>query len=212
MFVESFQGQYKDGSNGTHDFRMVSATFLILRIMILALFTNHHRSFSHTSEFQAALFACASCIYAITRPYELNFMNNVDIVILFLLEILILVTSTSASSLISYVILGSTLLLLVPHMILIFYICHKLAKKIGITQCLKRMYKTCMQTARPPSEGEAELEAESDTGSLPDRLINPREYETTTGEHNTAEPTENKELVNEDPRRLTPVYTYGSIN
>ena len=51
--------------------------------------------------------------------------------------------------------------------------------------------------------------AESDTDSLPDRLINPGEYEPmlpTTEEHSTAEPTEDKE-----PRRLTPVYTYGSI-
>ena len=82
MFVELFQGQYKDGSNGTHDFRMVSASFLILRILILALFLNHHRLFSHTSEFQGAFFACASCIYAITKPYKLNFMNS-DIVIHF---------------------------------------------------------------------------------------------------------------------------------
>ena len=27
MFVESFQGQYRDGTNGTHDFRAVSASF-----------------------------------------------------------------------------------------------------------------------------------------------------------------------------------------
>ena len=132
MFVESFQGQYKDGTNSTCDFRMVSASFLILRILILFLSTNHHHLPAHTMEMQGALFACASCIYAITRPYKLNFMNNVDIVILFL--ILIFVTSTSGS----YVILVSTLLLLVPHMILIFYICRKLAKKIGITQCLKK--------------------------------------------------------------------------
>ena len=208
MFMESFQGQYKDGTNGTHDFRMVSASFLILRVLILALFTNHHRLPAHTAELQGASFACATCIYAITKPYKLNFMNNVDIVILFLLEILIFVSSTS-SRLLTFFILGSTLLLLVPHMILIFYICHKLAKKIGITQCLKRMYKTCMKTARPPSEAEAEAEAESDTGSLPDRLINPGEYEPvlpTREEHSTAEP------VGEEPRRLTPVYTYGSIN
>ena len=59
------------------------------------------------------------------------------------------------------------------------------------------------------------MEAESDTGSLPDRLINPEEYEPvllTTDEHSTAEPTEDKEPVDEEPRRLTPVYTYGSIN
>ena len=56
------------------------------------------------------------------------------------------------------------------------------------------------------------MEAESDTGSLPDRLINPGEYEPvqpTTEQHTAAEL---KEAVNEDPRRLTPVYTYGTIN
>ena len=77
------------------------------------------------------------------------------------------------------------------------------------------MYKTCIQTTRPPSEAEAEAEAESDIDSLPDRLINPGEYEPvlpTTEEHSTAEPTEDKEPVDEEPRRLTPVYTYGSIN
>ena len=216
MFVESFQGQYKDGTNNTRDFRMVSASFLILRILILFLFTNHHRTVSRTSELQGVLIACASCFHAITRPYKLNFMNNVDIVILFLLEILIFVTSSSVSPLLTFIILGTTLLLLVPHMILIFFICHKLAKKIGITQCLKRRYKTlkrCMQATRPTSEAEVDVEAESDTSSLPDQLINPGEYESvlpTTGEHTAAEL--NKEQVNEEPRRLIPVYTYGSVN
>ena len=216
MFVESFQGQYKDGTNGTHDFRMVSASFLILRILALFLFINHHRSFSHISELQVILFACASCFHAITRPYKLNFMNNIDIVILFLLEIFL--SNTSSSPLLADFIQVTTLLLLVPHMILIFFICHKLAKKTGITQCLKRVCKTlkrCMQATRPTSEAEADVEAESDTGSLPDRLIHPEEYEPllpTTEERIAAEPTEDKETVSEEPRRLTPVYTYGSIN
>ena len=143
-------------------------------------------------------------------------MNNVDIVILFLVEILILATSTSRSPLVTFIILGTTVLLFIPHMILIFYICHKLAKKIGIPQCLKRKHKTlnrCVQTTRPTSEAEADVEA--DTDSLPDRLINPGVYEQvlpTTEEHTAAELTENKEPDNEEPRRLTPVYTYGSIN
>ena len=49
MFMESFQGQYKDGTNGAHDFRMVSASFLILilRMLILFLFLNHHRLPAH---------------------------------------------------------------------------------------------------------------------------------------------------------------------
>ena len=72
-----------------------------------------------------------------------------------------------------------------------------------------------MQTTRHTSQAEADVEAESDTDSLPDRLINPGEYEPvlpTTEEHTAAELTENKEPVSEELRRLIPVYTYGSIN
>ena len=72
-----------------------------------------------------------------------------------------------------------------------------------------------MQTTRPPSEVEVDVEADSDTGSLPDRLINPGEYEPVlliTQKHSTAEPTKDKGPVDEETRRLIPVYTYGSIN
>ena len=215
MFVESFQGQYKDGTNGTRDFRMASASFLILRILILFLFLNHTRLPSHTSALQAAVLVCATFIHAITRPYKLNLMNNVDIAILFLLEMLTLVVHNSTLYLAS-TILGSTLLLLIPHMVLIFYICHKLGKKTGITQCLKRKYDNLRGCTRCTNQAETDVEA--GTGSLPDRLINPGDYEPvlipTTEENIVAEPmrTESKEPVSEEARRLTPVYTYGSIN
>ena len=57
-----------------------------------------------------------------------------------------------------------------------------------------------MQTTRPPSEAEVDVVADSDTDSLPDQLINPGEYEL------VLPTTVKKEL---DPRRPTPVYTYG---
>ena len=72
-----------------------------------------------------------------------------------------------------------------------------------------------MQSTRRTSEAEVDVEAESDHHSLPDRLINPGDYIPvlpTTEEHTAAELTEDKEPDNEEPRRLTPVYTYGSIN
>ena len=73
--------------------------------------------------------------------------------------------------------------------------------------------KRCVQATRLTSEAEADVETESDTGSLPDRLINPGEYEPvlpTTGEYTAAELTVDKESINEEPIRLIPVYTYGS--
>ena len=76
MFVESFQGQYKDGTNGTHDFRMVSASFLILRVVIIATFLNRICN-SWNSSYQIVLFfSIASCMCSTTRPYKFNFMNN----------------------------------------------------------------------------------------------------------------------------------------
>ena len=64
MFVESFQGQCKDGTNGTRDFRMVSASFLIVRILIIFTFLN--RNYHPWSlSYQIALFASVTCIYAI---------------------------------------------------------------------------------------------------------------------------------------------------
>ena len=64
---------------------------------------------------------------------------------------------------------------------------------------------------RCASDAQADLEAETDADSLPDRLINPQEYEPVlpnTGKNTVAEPTES---IEPDPRRVTPVYTYGSI-
>ena len=87
-----------------------------------------------------------------------------------------------------------------------------LAKKAGITQCLKDLER-CVLTNRCASE----TDPEPDTDSLPDRLINLGEYEPlppTAATPTIFEPTdsENKEPDNKEPRRLTPVCTYGSIN
>ena len=68
---------------------------------------------------------------------------------------------------------------------------------------------------RYTAQTEADVKAVSNTGSLPDRLINPEEYEPLliiSNEHTAADTTVNEEPVSEEPRQLTPVYTYGSIN
>ena len=221
MFVESFQGQYKDGTNGTRDFRMVSASFLILRILILVLFANRN-CFTGSSLGQTALLASVTCFYVTTMPYKLNFMTTVDVLILFLLELLSLATCDSAISnpatALFNVLLIPISLSYIPHMVLIFNIISMLATKAGIAQYLQIKCKNLrryVQAIRSTGQTEADVETGCDTGSLPDQLINPREYEPllpTTEGHTAAELTEDRELDSEDPRRLTPVYTYGSSN
>ena len=175
------------------------------------------------SALQCILFGCALTFYAVIRPYKMNLCNNVDILTLVLLaglsvELCIAANYIAVPQVFAYYALVTILLLLVPHMVLIFYIFYLLAKKTGITQCLKKKFKTlkiCMQGTRYTGQAEADVEVESITSSLPDRLINPGEYEPvlpTTEEHTAAELTKDKEPDNEELRMLIPAYTYGSIN
>jgi len=154
------------------------------------------------------------------RPYRLNSGNNVDISVLALLAILLLILPIALYQYVykQVVIVWSmlvSLLLGIPHMVLILYLCHKFAKKFGITQFLKTKYghlKRCVSANKHTIEVQADREAEFNTESLPDRIINPGEYDPmlpVVAEHSVAEPNEDKES---GARRLTPVYTYGSTN
>ena len=83
----------------------------------------------------------------------------------------------------------------------------QVVKVTGIAQHLKMK----CAAARMARDGEVEEEPQ-DIGSLPDRLVNPGEYEPqfyTPKGHTAAEPMEN---VNEAQRMLIPAHTYGSVN
>ena len=222
MFVESFQGQYKDGTNGTRDFRMFSASFLILRLFILiGILTRHHNAWISLL-IACWVFVVASCFHATMRPYKSSLSNSIDIWMLgllavlslaFLIEAIYPLTQTSTTSFVTIV-----LLIGVPHMVLIFYICYVLAKKVGITECLKRRYnnmKGCVLAIRCTNAAEADMEADPDIDSLPDRLINPGAYEPllhTRQNQAIATNIESKQAVNTNPQMLNLVYTYGTMN
>ena len=219
MFVESFQGQYKDGTNGTRDFRMVSASFLILRILTMASFIPH-RLVWPASGVQCVLFAIAACFFVVMKPYKSNFSSNVDFLILALLEILsveflVAVYHMETTTFFKLTVLATPLVLSIPHVVLIFYISYVLAKKAGITQCLKRHYehlKRCVLTIRCTGQVETNIGNNAHTDSLPDRLIHPGEYKPVLPTMERCTSAESTENDSEGIRRLTPVYTYGSIN
>ena len=83
---------------------------------------------------------------------------------------------------------------------------YHLAKVTGIIKCLRK--KCTTETTRNELQAEAEVKSSDDF--LPDRLLNPGEYEPEG--HATAEPTEEKKLVDEEQKTLFPVYNYGAIS
>ena len=83
----------------------------------------------------------------------------------------------------------------------------QLSNVTGVTQCLKRKCTVLKGCIIPIRDGEIEID--SDTDSLPDRLVNPGEYEPLL--HTAAVLTESNN-EEQNLRRLIPAYTYSSVN
>ena len=99
----------------------------------------------------------------------------------------------------------------IVFMTFIVILAFRLANATGFDKYLKRKCSALQTSIRLEHQGEAEVEYDSDT--LPDRLINPLEYElplNTAQEHD--ELTESQEPVDEPQRRIIPLYTNDSIN
>lgn len=213
-FVEAFQGEYKDGTNGTCDLRIFSALFFILRILLLISYLGHHYiSKGPLLLSQGVVSVITSSIITITRPHKANHRNSIDSLILVLLGLLLfnLVSvlyiphNKKNHYLITAMVLMGT-----PHAVLLSYICYKLAEKAGIVKWLKTKHHVLKQYVFVVRHA-SDVEGGPDNDSFPDRLQNPEKYGPNAQEHTTSEHMQSNESMRES-RRLTPVYTYGSIN
>jgi len=184
-FMEAFQGQYKDGTIGTRDFRIISALYLIFRIAVLLAYSGNHNSFNHAYGWitAAVIFVCTLLFFAIVRPYKVNHLNTTDSLFLALMNIQVLIVlfvKYLPNQRYSHVFGVTGLLTMgIPHAALVLYILYIISKKIRILQNLKgmcqRLYsKLCQKKDSQPEDNNING---LDTDSLPDRLVNPDEYE-----------------------------------
>ena len=187
-FLEAFQGQYKDGTNGTRDFRMVSALYLVFRIAVLFGFSGNHdmSSFNHAYIWlaTAVAFVCTLLFFAIVRPYKVNNRNTIDTLLLAMLNVQILIimfVKYLPNQRHSHVIGITGLLAMgIPHAAFLLYILYIVLKKIRILQDLKRKCRCLLSTVHWNNHSLTEANngyGGLDTDSLPDRLENPDEYE-----------------------------------
>ena len=79
-FVDIFHGCYKDGTNGTQDYRVVSGYLLVVFASFLALQTTLHALLGSASIFLAvALLMCfiaLTAVFAMLKPHKHNVANN----------------------------------------------------------------------------------------------------------------------------------------
>ena len=75
-FADTFNGYYKNGTEGTRDYRYFAGLYVILRIVLLSFTLGFIRLYS----WMLGIICCAltSLLFAILRPYKYNWINVWD--------------------------------------------------------------------------------------------------------------------------------------
>jgi len=209
IFVEKFQGCYKDGVNGTKDFRSLAGLYLVLRIALLSTAGYYT---SHALGWLLCAIA-ASLLIAIARPYKRNYMNVLESLTLALLGLLSLLMITY-----QYLVPSGTYLLLpyliitfasIPQLVLALYILYHPLRGRTLVKCITVKITNLRMNKRSGQNTGQQI-----TDSLPDRLVNPDQYSC-----RPLLPVESELIYQQDntksgnhERCITPVYTYGSVN
>ena len=183
VFVDTYQGCIKDGTNGTRDYRALSSLYLILRLMLTIAYV----------EFQipgnggvplllcGVLFMLISLLLAIFKPYKEDYMNYCELVMLFLLgtasvfAYLWLTTSNPHSALA----LALVVIALLPHVALVFYIFFAAVslKKDTLREWMKKMYNV-EDTRLRRVLGKFCVKSSAENEDIPDRCAHPDAYTT----------------------------------
>ena len=174
-FVETFQGCYKDGTNGTRDCRYFAGFYFILRIIAVVLSST---TSPHIAIAGSVLYWCTALLFALVQPYKVHLYNVVDAVIFALLgTIYILITFIfitvlyTGHSYTALLILTDVLYTLPLLYFVLFTVCWLLNRKTGCIQKLKRykllrcFFQDCKETERDDFDA-----------TVPHRLLNPEQY------------------------------------
>ena len=176
IFVDAFQGYYKDGTNGTQDCRYFAGVYLFLRLVLFVLFAVI-RSGMYCAVAILALIGVAMLI-ARVQPYKAEFAtyNAVDSIFILALAmwygtmVCLSIATVKAHNLVETFVVVSFLVGALPLLYLVASFLHWICSRKGVGQKLVgsinnqigRMYRRAHGTS---------LEE-----SLPDRLINPHLY------------------------------------
>ena len=178
IFIDAFQGCYKDGTNGTRDYRYFAAAFLIARVLIIIVFALSTTELLYGGE--QFVFISLAMMIATMQPYKPQFSiyNAVDSVLVLLVAlwcatiVCINIAGMKAQRWLEFLIVLSFTVSVLPLLYISFVTLHWV--------CCRRMFGQRMIgkisgwiRAKPGRVITADSEE-----SLPYRLINSVEYDT----------------------------------
>ena len=131
-FIDTFQGHYKDGTNGTRDYRAASSIHLLVISQVILVCADRHRR-PYILEYIQPGFVVVSLFYALARPCKQEYANMIQS-ILYALTAFVIVTVSYAGfhkhSRFHY--LPVLLCLLIPHVVLCVYTIYKVIRRTGL--------------------------------------------------------------------------------
>ena len=184
IFIDAFQGCYKDGTNGTRDCRYFSAAFLLARVLLFIFFALSPTVLAYgAAEF---VFITLAMMIATIQPYKPHFgiYNAVDSVLVLLMAfwwatfICINLAGLKARRWLKFLLVLSFIVAVLPLFYISFATLRWMCCQRKFVHRMKR--KICGwiggNTGRIITADSQE--------SLPDRVINPADYEANV-EHRT---------------------------
>ena len=141
------------------------------------------KSFDHAYDWftAAVILTSTSLFFAIARSYKVNRSNTIDSVLLALLSLQALmsmfVTYLTNQRYSQVIAVTGIITMGIPHAALVLYILYIISKKIRNLQHLKRKCQCLLCWTKYSLTETQNGYDELDTDSLPDRLVNPDEYE-----------------------------------
>ena len=191
IFLDLFQGHFKNGTSGTRDFRALSGLYIILEVTIAWSFfskENRHLDPIHAQHYLTAVLFLSVMVFSTLRPYKKKWDNHLTVFNLVLMQtvtfgfITILEVQSSGSIQSTFVILN--VIVLVPHIVLYSYAVYKVTKNLGINKRLKAVVTVYIARIRSTRvfQFTKRTEYEQVNGDnfeefLPDRMENPQYYQ-----------------------------------
>ncbi len=169
-FMDTFQGCYKDGTNGTNDCRYFAGVYVWARIGFFVIYT---LSVGTAAYAVAVLYLLViAALVVIVKPYKIALYNIVDPLLIFTMVAAFTAYLTTAveTAYVYWVLAVAVISVAVstPILYLAALLFHRLLVQTGMLQRLSRKLRTIVSGEYRLTAGEEE--------SLPDRLVNAELY------------------------------------
>ena len=175
IFVESFQGCYKDGTNGTRDCRYFSVVYMFVRVAILLVYSVTLTSYYFA--LVAMLLILTAIAVFVIQPYKKDIYNVADSVLLLTLAMWYLTILSYTAQEFRYFVVSvvlSFLLAIVPLVYITIVLIHGIYMN-KVAQEIWQMVKSA--TCHRKLQIDCLDESNSETASVfPDRVLNPKDY------------------------------------